>query len=123
MGAGVECHVQTSHLPSSEYEEITIDPTCSWKPVPIKPDIHIKEEQDGPVLKRCRTMSPTHMVMPSVMEMIAALGPGPSPFGSLQSSSAGGGTNDYTSQSESASESWGRWGGGKAQILRDSNST
>uniref|UniRef100_A0A2D4N3N7 SP-RING-type domain-containing protein n=2 Tax=Micrurus spixii TaxID=129469 RepID=A0A2D4N3N7_9SAUR len=86
------------YIQNSEFEEITIDPTCSWKPVPIKPDIHIKEEQDGPVLKRCRTMSPTHMVMPSVMEMIAALGPGPSPFGSLQSSSAGGGTTDYTNQ-------------------------
>ncbi|XP_070808721.1 zinc finger MIZ domain-containing protein 2 isoform X2 [Pituophis catenifer annectens] len=91
------------YIQNSEYEEITIDPTCSWKPVPIKPDIHIKEEQDGPVLKRCRTMSPTHMVMPSVMEMIAALGPGPSPFGSLQSSSAGGGTNDYTSQNSTFS--------------------
>lgn len=113
MWTRVECHVQTSHLPSSEYEEITIDPTCSWKPVPIKPDIHIKEEQDGPVLKRCRTMSPTHMVMPSVMEMIAALGPGPSPFGSLQSSSAGGGASDYTSQSESAPSPGGR--GGKAR--------
>lgn len=87
---------------SSDYEEITIDPTCSWKPVPIKPDIHIKEEQDGPVLKRCRTMSPTHMVMPNVMEMIAALGPGPSPFMPLQPPSAGSGSGDYTSQSESA---------------------
>ncbi|ETE71732.1 Zinc finger MIZ domain-containing protein 2, partial [Ophiophagus hannah] len=91
------------YIQNSEFEEITIDPTCSWKPVPIKPDIHIKEEQDGPVLKRCRTMSPTHMVMPSVMEMIAALGPGPSPFGSLQSSSAGGGTNDYTNQNSTFS--------------------
>ncbi|KAL7981458.1 hypothetical protein Chor_002354 [Crotalus horridus] len=91
------------YIQNSEYEEITIDPTCSWKPVPIKPDIHIKEEQDGPVLKRCRTMSPTHMVMPSVMEMIAALGPGPSPFGSLQSSSAGGGASDYTSQNSTFS--------------------
>ncbi|XP_063167467.1 zinc finger MIZ domain-containing protein 2 [Candoia aspera] len=91
------------YIQNSEYEEITIDPTCSWKPVPIKPDIHIKEEQDGPVLKRCRTMSPTHMVMPSVMEMIAALGPGPSPFGALQPSSAGGGSSDYTSQNSSFS--------------------
>ncbi|XP_039212566.1 zinc finger MIZ domain-containing protein 2 isoform X1 [Crotalus tigris] len=91
------------YIQNSEYEEITIDPTCSWKPVPIKPDIHIKEEQDGPVLKRCRTMSPTHMVMPSVMEMIAALGPGPSPFASLQSSSAGGGASDYTSQNSTFS--------------------
>ncbi|KAJ6636874.1 hypothetical protein lerEdw1_013941 [Lerista edwardsae] len=86
------------YIQNSDYEEITIDPTCSWKPVPIKPDIHIKEEQDGPVLKRCRTMSPTHMVMPNVMEMIAALGPGPSPFMPLQPPSAGSGSSDYTSQ-------------------------
>ena len=51
---------------------------CSWKPVPVKPDIHVKEESDGPVLKRCRTLSPSHMVLPSVMEMIASLGPAPS---------------------------------------------
>lgn len=62
---------------SSEYEEITIDPVCSWKPVPVKPDVHIKEESDGPALKRCRTLSPSHMVLPSVMEMIASLGPAP----------------------------------------------
>ncbi|XP_060642920.2 zinc finger MIZ domain-containing protein 2 [Anolis sagrei] len=91
------------YIQNSEYEEITIDPTCSWKPVPIKPDIHIKEEQDGPVLKRCRTMSPTHMVMPNVMEMIAALGPGPSPFGPLQPPSANSGNNDYTGQSSNFS--------------------
>lgn len=91
------------YIQNSDYEEITIDPTCSWKPVPIKPDIHIKEEPDGPVLKRCRTMSPTHMVMPNVMEMIAALGPGPSPFVPLQPPSASGGNSDYTSQSSNFS--------------------
>nr|XP_020659226.1 zinc finger MIZ domain-containing protein 2 isoform X1 [Pogona vitticeps]XP_020659227.1 zinc finger MIZ domain-containing protein 2 isoform X1 [Pogona vitticeps]XP_020659228.1 zinc finger MIZ domain-containing protein 2 isoform X1 [Pogona vitticeps]XP_020659229.1 zinc finger MIZ domain-containing protein 2 isoform X1 [Pogona vitticeps]XP_020659231.1 zinc finger MIZ domain-containing protein 2 isoform X1 [Pogona vitticeps] len=91
------------YIQNSEYEEITIDPTCSWKPVPIKPDIHIKEEQDGPVLKRCRTMSPTHMVMPNVMEMIAALGPGPSPFGPLQPPSAGSSGSDYTTPSSNFS--------------------
>ncbi|XP_031164778.1 zinc finger MIZ domain-containing protein 2-like [Sander lucioperca] len=63
------------YVQNSEYEEITIDPVCSWKPVPVKPDIHVKEELDGPVLKRCRTLSPSHMVLPSVMEMIASLGP------------------------------------------------
>lgn len=73
-------------LLSSEYEEITIDPVCSWKPVPVKPDIHVKEESDGPVLKRCRTLSPSHMVMPSVMEMIASLGPTPSSAASSASS-------------------------------------
>ena len=71
-------------LLSSDYEEITIDPTCSWKPVPVKPDLHIKEEPDGPVLKRCRTVSPAHVLMPSVMEMIAALGPGRCPLCPLQ---------------------------------------
>ena len=48
--------------------------------MPVKPDLHVKEEPDGPVLKRCRTVSPAHMLMPSVMEMIAALGPGATPF-------------------------------------------
>ncbi|XP_029460080.1 zinc finger MIZ domain-containing protein 2 isoform X2 [Rhinatrema bivittatum] len=91
------------YIQNSDYEEITIDPTCSWKPVPIKPDIHIKEEQDGPVLKRCRTMSPIHMMMPNVMEMIAALGPDSSPFAVLQSVPPGGSggsssSNDYTGQ-------------------------
>lgn len=60
---------------------------CSWKPVPVKPDIHVKEEPDGPVLKRCRTLSPSHMVLPSVMEMIASLGPAPSSSSSTAVSS------------------------------------
>ncbi|XP_056889085.1 zinc finger MIZ domain-containing protein 2-like isoform X1 [Takifugu flavidus] len=90
------------YVQNSEYEEITIDPVCSWKPVPVKPDLHIKEESDGPVLKRCRTLSPSHMVLPSVMEMIASLGPTPSssssspmPFSSLPS---GGGSNSNNTQ-------------------------
>uniref|UniRef100_A0A8C3A8T6 SP-RING-type domain-containing protein n=1 Tax=Cyclopterus lumpus TaxID=8103 RepID=A0A8C3A8T6_CYCLU len=62
------------YIQNSDYEEITIDPVCGWRPVPVKPDLHIKEEPDGPVLKRCRTVSPSHMVLPNVMEMIAALG-------------------------------------------------
>lgn len=61
--------------------------------MPVKPDLHIKEEPDGPVLKRCRTVSPSHMVLPNVMEMIAALGPASSPY---QSMTAGGrNTPDY----------------------------
>ncbi|NXW51525.1 ZMIZ2 protein, partial [Nyctiprogne leucopyga] len=71
------------YIQNSEHEEITIDPTCSWKPVPVKPDIHVKEEPEGPALKRCRTLSPTHMVLPNIMEMIAALGPGSTPFPAL----------------------------------------
>uniref|UniRef100_A0A1A8F6R6 Zinc finger, MIZ-type containing 2 n=2 Tax=Nothobranchius korthausae TaxID=1143690 RepID=A0A1A8F6R6_9TELE len=82
------------YIQNSDYEEITIDPVCGWRPVPVKPDIHIKEEPDGPVLKRCRTVSPSHMVLPNVMEMIAALGPTSSPYQSL----TGGGRNtpDYS---------------------------
>uniref|UniRef100_A0A8C3LU43 Zinc finger MIZ-type containing 2 n=1 Tax=Chrysolophus pictus TaxID=9089 RepID=A0A8C3LU43_CHRPC len=80
------------YIQSSDYEEITIDPTCSWKPVPVKPDLHIKEEADGPALKRCRTASPAHMVLPNIMEMIAALGPGSSPFAAP--------TADYGTQGE-----------------------
>ncbi|XP_072310349.1 zinc finger MIZ domain-containing protein 2 isoform X1 [Eucyclogobius newberryi] len=68
------------YIQNSDYEEITIDPVCGWRPVPVKPDLHIKEEPDGPVLKRCRTVSPSHMVLPNVMEMIAALGPASSPY-------------------------------------------
>ncbi|XP_017281257.1 zinc finger MIZ domain-containing protein 2 [Kryptolebias marmoratus] len=76
------------YVQNSDYEEITIDPVCCWKPVPVKPDIHMKEEPDGPVLKRCRTLSPSHMVLPSVMEMIISLGPAPSNTSSAPSSSS-----------------------------------
>ncbi|XP_029786835.1 zinc finger MIZ domain-containing protein 2 isoform X5 [Suricata suricatta] len=76
------------YIQNSDYEEITIDPTCSWKPVPVKPDAHAKEEPDGPALKRCRTVSPAHVLVPSVMEMIAALGPAAAPSAPLQPSSA-----------------------------------
>ncbi|XP_053822616.1 zinc finger MIZ domain-containing protein 2 isoform X6 [Vidua chalybeata] len=82
------------YIQNSEHEEITIDPTCSWKPVPIKPDVHIKEEPEGPALKRCRTLSPSHMVLPNIMEMIAALGPGSVPFPALSQPPAGA-TTDY----------------------------
>ncbi|XP_054612532.1 zinc finger MIZ domain-containing protein 2-like isoform X3 [Dunckerocampus dactyliophorus] len=68
------------YIQNSDYEEITIDPLCGWRPVPVKPDLHVKEEPDGPALKRCRTVSPSHMVLPNVMEMIASLGPPASPY-------------------------------------------
>uniref|UniRef100_A0A6Q2WUU1 SP-RING-type domain-containing protein n=1 Tax=Esox lucius TaxID=8010 RepID=A0A6Q2WUU1_ESOLU len=84
------------YIQNSDYEEITIDPVCGWRPVPVKPDIHIKEEADGPVLKRCRTVSPSHMMMPSVMEMIAALGPASSPYQGLPP--GGRNTPDYNTQ-------------------------
>uniref|UniRef100_A0A6Q2X0L1 SP-RING-type domain-containing protein n=1 Tax=Esox lucius TaxID=8010 RepID=A0A6Q2X0L1_ESOLU len=67
-------------IQNSEFEEVTIDPTCSWRPVPIKSDLHIKEDPDGPLAKRFKTMSPSQMTMPNVMEMIAQLGPGPSHY-------------------------------------------
>uniref|UniRef100_A0A3Q3BQM5 Zinc finger MIZ-type containing 2 n=1 Tax=Kryptolebias marmoratus TaxID=37003 RepID=A0A3Q3BQM5_KRYMA len=104
------------YVQNSDYEEITIDPVCCWKPVPVKPDIHMKEEPDGPVLKRCRTLSPSHMVLPSVMEMIISLGPAPSNTSSAPSSSsspmpypslpAGGSSNtpDFPSAGGSPSE-------------------
>ncbi|KAM6178676.1 zinc finger MIZ domain-containing protein 2 isoform 2-T2 [Rhynchocyon petersi] len=88
------------YIQNSDYEEITIDPTCSWKPVPVKPDLHLKEEPDGPVLKRCRTVSPAHVLMPSVMEMIAALGPSVASCAPLQPST-GPAPGDYPSQGSS----------------------
>ncbi|XP_055969416.1 LOW QUALITY PROTEIN: zinc finger MIZ domain-containing protein 2 [Sorex fumeus] len=85
------------YIQNSDYEEVTIDPTCSWRPVPVKPELHVKEEADGPVLKRCRTVSPAHVLLPSVMDMIAALGPGAAPFAPLQPPPAPA-PGDYSSQ-------------------------
>ncbi|XP_008561761.1 PREDICTED: zinc finger MIZ domain-containing protein 1, partial [Galeopterus variegatus] len=81
----------------SEFEEVTIDPTCSWRPVPIKSDLHIKDDPDGIPSKRFKTMSPSQMIMPNVMEMIAALGPGPSPY-PLPPPPGGTNSSDYSSQ-------------------------
>ncbi|KAF6302215.1 zinc finger MIZ-type containing 2 [Rhinolophus ferrumequinum] len=88
------------YIQNSDCEEITIDPTCGWKPVPVKPDVHVKEEAEGPALKRCRSVSPAHALVPSVMDMIAALGPGSAPFTPLQSASAPA-PSDYPSQGSS----------------------
>ncbi|XP_048472191.1 zinc finger MIZ domain-containing protein 1a isoform X6 [Rhincodon typus] len=84
-----------SNIQNSEFEEVTIDPTCSWRPVPLKSDIHIKDDPDGPLSKRFKTMSPSQMIMPNVMEMIAALGPGPSPYPSLPPPPGGSSGNEY----------------------------
>eukprot|EP00079_Xenopus_tropicalis_P027410 XP_012821670.1 PREDICTED: zinc finger MIZ domain-containing protein 1 isoform X3 [Xenopus tropicalis] len=85
-------------IQNSEFEEVTIDPTCSWRPVPIKSEIHIKDDPDGIPSKRFKTMSPSQMIMPNVMEMIAALGPGPSPYPSLPPPPGGGNSGDYVGQ-------------------------
>ncbi|XP_056387334.1 zinc finger MIZ domain-containing protein 1 isoform X2 [Hyla sarda] len=85
-------------IQNSEFEEVTIDPTCSWRPVPIKSEIHIKDDPDGIPSKRFKTMSPSQMIMPNVMEMIAALGPGPSPYPSLPPPPGGGNSNEYVGQ-------------------------
>uniref|UniRef100_A0A8B9LC65 Zinc finger, MIZ-type containing 1a n=1 Tax=Astyanax mexicanus TaxID=7994 RepID=A0A8B9LC65_ASTMX len=87
-------------IQNSEFEEVTIDPTCSWRPVPIKSDVHIKEDPDGPLAKRFKTMSPSQMIMPNVMDMIAQLGPGPSPYTSLPPQH-GGNSTEYGGQGNS----------------------
>uniref|UniRef100_A0A671QFM1 Zinc finger MIZ domain-containing protein 1-like n=1 Tax=Sinocyclocheilus anshuiensis TaxID=1608454 RepID=A0A671QFM1_9TELE len=84
-------------IQNSEFEEVTIDPTCSWRPVAIKSDIHIKEDPDGPLAKRFKTMSPSQMIMPNVMDMIAQLGPGPSPYTPLPPQH-GGNNGEYGGQ-------------------------
>uniref|UniRef100_A0AAZ3S0G0 SP-RING-type domain-containing protein n=1 Tax=Oncorhynchus tshawytscha TaxID=74940 RepID=A0AAZ3S0G0_ONCTS len=84
-------------IQNSEFEEVTIDPSCSWRPVAIKSDIHIKEDPDGPMAKRFKTMSPTQMTLPNVMEMIALLGPGPSTYPPQQ----GGNNSEYGSHGNS----------------------
>lgn len=75
---------------------MTIDPTCSWRPVPIKSDLHIKDDPDGVPSKRFKTMSPSQMILPNVMEMIAALGPGPAPYPLPPPTGAN--SSDYSSQ-------------------------
>uniref|UniRef100_A0A673JLV8 Zinc finger, MIZ-type containing 1a n=1 Tax=Sinocyclocheilus rhinocerous TaxID=307959 RepID=A0A673JLV8_9TELE len=87
-------------IQNSEFEEVTIDPTCSWRPVPIKSDIHIKEDPDGPLAKRFKTMSPSQMILPNVMDMIAQLGPGPSPYTPLPPQH-GGNNGEYGGQGNS----------------------
>ncbi|XP_043912820.1 zinc finger MIZ domain-containing protein 1 isoform X2 [Protopterus annectens] len=85
-------------IQNSEFEEVTIDPTCSWRPVPIKSEMHIKEEPDSISAKRFKTMSPSQMIMPNVMEMIAALGPGPAPYPSMPPPPGSNPSGDYGSQ-------------------------
>lgn len=41
---------------SADFEEVTIDASASWKPVPIKSEF--KEEEPGMVLQRFRVQNP-----------------------------------------------------------------
>ncbi|XP_059388865.1 zinc finger MIZ domain-containing protein 1-like [Carassius carassius] len=72
-------------LQNTEFEEVMIDPSCNWRPVQIKSEPHIKEDPDGLMSKRFKTMSPSQMVLPNVMDMITQLGPGVSPYPSNSS--------------------------------------
>lgn len=56
-------------------------------------------------------MSPSQMIMPNVMDMIAQLGPGPSPF--PLSSSQQGGNSEYGNQGMENSQK----GMGRAKLL------
>ncbi|XP_052467972.1 zinc finger MIZ domain-containing protein 1 [Carassius gibelio] len=80
-------------LQNSEFEEVTIDPSCSWRPVQIKSE----EDPDGLMSKRFKTTSPGQMVLPNVMDMISQLGPRASlyPNHSLQQQNSS--TNQYSS--------------------------
>ncbi|XP_073684419.1 zinc finger MIZ domain-containing protein 1-like [Garra rufa] len=85
---------------NSEFEEVTIDPSCSWRPVQIKSEPHIKEDPDGMMSKRFKTMSPSQMVLPNVTDMIAQLGPGASPYPS-QNPQQQNSTSQYSSPGHS----------------------
>ncbi|XP_071952219.1 zinc finger MIZ domain-containing protein 1-like isoform X2 [Antedon mediterranea] len=67
---------------SVEFEEVTIDASSSWKPVPLKPDI--KDEE--PVIENCQSakrfkaMSPGSMTMPTMNNYEGMV---PSPYGTL----------------------------------------
>lgn len=82
---------------SSEFEEVTIDPSCSWRPVQIKPEPHIKEDPDGLMSKRFKTTSPSQMVLPNVMDMISQLGPGASPYPNQNLQQQNSSANQYNS--------------------------
>ncbi|EPY89248.1 suppressor of variegation 2-10-like isoform 2 [Camelus ferus] len=78
--------------PSGEDKEIIIGPMCSGKPapvkpVPVKPDVHVKEEPDGPVLQRCCTppSAPAPGDYPS--QSSSFLGPGTFPNSFLPTTS------------------------------------
>uniref|UniRef100_A0A8C1VBB0 Zinc finger, MIZ-type containing 1b n=1 Tax=Cyprinus carpio TaxID=7962 RepID=A0A8C1VBB0_CYPCA len=84
-------------LQNSEFEEVTIDPSCSWRPVQIKSEPHIKEDPDGLMSKRFKTTSPSQMVLPNVMDMISQLGPGASPYPNQNPQQQNSSANQYNS--------------------------
>ncbi|CAL1271440.1 unnamed protein product [Larinioides sclopetarius] len=107
-----------TNLSNSDVEEVTIDGTASWKPVPIKA---VKEENDGVeacgAQKRFKAMSPSSMTMPttSAWEMGQGLSPysalpppdmqsitnGPAPNGPMMpNGSSYGGNSGYEFQSQ-----------------------
>ncbi|XP_015920407.1 zinc finger MIZ domain-containing protein 1 isoform X3 [Parasteatoda tepidariorum] len=71
-----------TNLSNSDVEEVTIDSTASWKPVPVKA---VKEETDGVeacgAQKRFKAMSPSSMTMPTTSAW--EMGQGLSPYSSL----------------------------------------
>ncbi|XP_036403384.1 zinc finger MIZ domain-containing protein 1a isoform X1 [Megalops cyprinoides] len=87
-------------IQNSEFEEVTIDPTCSWRPVTMKSDVHIKEDPDGPLAKHFKTMSPSQMILPNVMNTIAQLGSGPIPYPPVPPAH-GGSSGEYSGQGNS----------------------
>ncbi|XP_016326460.1 zinc finger MIZ domain-containing protein 1-like isoform X1 [Sinocyclocheilus anshuiensis] len=88
-------------LQNSEFEEVTIDPSCSWRPVQIKSEPHIKEDPDGLMSKRFKTTSPSQMVLPNVMDMISQLGLGASPYPNQNLQQQNSSTNQYKSPGNS----------------------
>ncbi|XP_056097770.1 zinc finger MIZ domain-containing protein 1a [Rhinichthys klamathensis goyatoka] len=86
-------------LQNSEFEEVMIDPSCSWRPIQIKSELHIKEDPDGPMSKRFKTTSPSQTVLPNVTDMIAQLGPGASPYPNQNQQNNS--TNQFTSPGNS----------------------
>ncbi|KAL0178895.1 hypothetical protein M9458_024337, partial [Cirrhinus mrigala] len=70
-------------------------------PVRIKSEPHIKEDPDGLMSKRFKTTSPSQMVLPNVMDMIAQLGPGASPYPNQNPQQQNNSTNQYSSPGHS----------------------
>uniref|UniRef100_A0A673GX24 Zinc finger MIZ domain-containing protein 1-like n=1 Tax=Sinocyclocheilus rhinocerous TaxID=307959 RepID=A0A673GX24_9TELE len=88
-------------LQNSECEEVTVDPSCSWRSVQIKSEPHIKEDPDGLMSKRFKTTSPSQMVLPNVMDMISQLDPGASPYPNQNLQQQNSSTNQYNSPGNS----------------------